>query len=579
MEFIVFVAFVILVFSHISLAKRVSQLEYRQRRKMMSPDPSGESLSEEARPLHADDAEVHDYSEPKPSFVSEMTPIKPIPPAQFQPKEPSGEFFLYTWFREQTLIKIGSIIFFLGAVWFVSYAIESGWISPLMRILLGLLLACAIYATGFLRKAAEPVQYQVLTTMGTGVFLGTVIASQFAFVVPVLPAAAAFSLMVASICYTLFVALQTKTEWLAIAASVAGLCIPLLVKFEEPLPFLLLTYIFLLSAGFLVVVFFTSWRSVSLTLLVGSAFHLALISNSSLMSDNALWFFVVIFSALFCASTTVSVARTNDPTIYDVSTLTIISLQFIGYAVAIAIIPELALFVAAAFTATIGYLLRIRGAHANAVSLFVAVSIIFSLVGTTLLFDGFALTIAYAVEVLAIYLLSLNIATLQRSIYVAAALFLLPFASGFMDLSGPAWRDGIIHSEALGTLFVLLTFGFAVVWTLRNSALQAINWLRETAGALLVGWYLFAVAASLATANALRLSLDKSFTATILLAVTAGLVIMYVIYAVKRDTWRIGALLTLVVPTISALVLFGNPAWQNSISHQPFVAALFSSWD
>ncbi|MEI4872831.1 hypothetical protein Q8G47_29325, partial [Klebsiella pneumoniae] len=81
------------------------------------------------------------------------------------------------------------------------------------------------------------------------VFLGTVIASQFAFFVPVLSPSIAFLLMLGSIGYTLNVALKTKTEWLGIAASVAGLFAPLLVKFTEPFSGLLLTYIFLFSVG------------------------------------------------------------------------------------------------------------------------------------------------------------------------------------------------------------------------------------------------------------------------------------------------------------------------------------------
>jgi hypothetical protein len=106
---------------------------------------------------------------------------------QFSMYEPPQEFFLYTWFKEQTLIKVGSVIFFFGAVWFVSYAIEQNWISPLMRIALGLLLACSIYGVGYWRQRFEVVQFQVLTVLGSAVFMGTVVASQFAFSNPVLP--------------------------------------------------------------------------------------------------------------------------------------------------------------------------------------------------------------------------------------------------------------------------------------------------------------------------------------------------------------------------------------------------------
>ena len=49
----------------------------------------------------------------------------------------NSELFLYTWFKEHTLIKIGGVFFFLGALWFVSFAINEGWLIPEIRIALG----------------------------------------------------------------------------------------------------------------------------------------------------------------------------------------------------------------------------------------------------------------------------------------------------------------------------------------------------------------------------------------------------------------------------------------------------------
>lgn len=573
MEFIIFIIFVYLAFSHFSLVGRVSRLEKRLPQRESIGRASEElHIENKSQPTQPDSRPFSLYPEITDAYRQNLTPVTSIPRAQLKQVEPAGESFIYAWFREQTLIKVGSIIFFLGAVWFVSYAIEQNWISPLLRIFLGLMLACAIYAVGYWRSSLEQTQYQVLTVLGTGVFLGTVIASQFSFVTPVLPASSAFLLMIISIGYTLFVAFRTKTEWLAIVASVAGLMAPFLVNINESLPILLLTYFFLLSAGFLAVVFITSWRAVSLTLLVGTSIHLSSLHDSPLVTDTTLWFFVVIFSALFCASTAVSVTRTNTPTGFDVSAMAIITLQFIGYAIAIALLPGLALFVAATVTAFIGYSLRIRNANADAVSLFVAVSLIFILVGTAELLDGFVLTIAYALEALAIYLLSLKLATIQRSIFVAAALFLVPIMSGLVDLTSPVWNGGILHPEALGTVSVILTLSFTIIWTMSNPAFQTIDWLRNTAASLIVGWYIFAVSASLVVAGALQPNLDRQFTGTLLLSLIAGVVVTYIIKSVPRDSWRIGALFTLIAPTMSAIILFTHPAWVNGVSHQPFLA-------
>jgi hypothetical protein len=382
--------------------------------------------------------------------------------------------------------------------------------------------------------------------------------------------------MVGSICYTLFVALQTKTQWLAVVASLAGLVGPFLINFQNENPVLLLSYLLLLSACFLVVAFFTSWRAVSLTLLIGTALHTSVVGEATALNDNALWFFVILFSILFFTSTTVSVIGTKKPVMSDVVSVVIISLQFIGYTIALAPIPEvaaLAMFIAGSVTAFVGYILRKQGADVNSVSLYVAISLALSLIGTSLLLDGFALTLAYAVEVLAIYVLSLSLATAKRSIIVAACLFILPIISGFNDLGSYVWQNGIIHPEALGALSVILTLGFAVVWSLRNSALQSVDWLRKIAGTLLVIGYVFALSTIMVVGESQQV-LDPSFIKTLLLSLLSGVVIIYILLAVKRVDWRLTALFTLFAPTVSAFILLNHSAWNSDVFHQPFWAVL-----
>jgi hypothetical protein len=493
---------------------------------------------------------------------------------QFSMYEPPQEFFLYTWFKEQTLIKVGSVIFFFGAVWFVSYAIEQNWISPLMRIALGLLLACSIYGVGYWRQRFEVVQFQVLTVLGSAVFMGTVVASQFAFSNPVLPPSLAFVLMLVSISYTLMVAIMTKVEWLAIVAAVAGLLVPFLVNMPNPSGFLLLVYLLLLSAGLLTVVFFTLWRYVTLVLLVGVVLHVQNLFQASAVGDAMIWLFVVLFSALFFAGTVVSVARNDRPTLVDVSVFGIVTLQFIGFAVTIAPLSAMQIFFAAVVVSVVGYMLRLRNAHADVVSLFAAIALIDILVGTVELFDGFALTIALALEILAVYLMTLRLATVQRSVYVAAGLFVLPVVSGLVDLAHPAWNNSIVHPQALGALTVCVVLAIAVGWTMHAKIWRDTGWLRFTAGSLAVGWYGFSVAVPVVVGQALSAHFDEVVLTVLLLAVLAGVVIVYTLTWMRFDKWRVISLLSVVLPVVGAMRLLDHPAWQSGVWHQPFAACL-----
>lgn len=444
-----------------------------------------------------------------------------------------------------------------------------------MRIMLGLLLAIAIYVVGVWRSTIEPIQYQVLTTLGTGVFLGTVIASQFAFPTPIFPPTVALLLMVSSIGYTLWVAIKTKTQWLGVAASVAGFLAPLLVGFAEPLSGLLLTYTFFLSVGFVMVVFFTAWRAIPLVLVVGSTLYLSLVYEVATLSTMVLWFFVVLFSLLFCISTAISIWRTNDPDLFDVSILTIITLQFMLYADAIALLPDLALFVAAAVMAFVGYALRQRGVAANGVSVFVASSLACSLIGTAALFDGFVLTIAYAIEALVLYVYSLRLATVIRSVVVAALLFILPVVSGMANLAALSPQEGLLHVEMLGVFSVIFALGYAVVYTVRSEALRAVDWLRQIAGVFLTVWYLFTLSTCVVVGE-IQTVFAEEFVTSLLLSTIAIMIVVYVLQVMSsRSSWQGAALLTLLAPTVTALVLLSDSAWSMGIWHESFLGALF----
>ncbi|MCA9361972.1 DUF2339 domain-containing protein, partial [Candidatus Kaiserbacteria bacterium] len=593
MGFISFLFFVYAVYLLVTLSKRVTNLEQevaqlsKHKRSTVSVT---QSVLTAVEPAVAPESETEmsvlprsetepDTSNPPEESVNwgQLRPIPTAPPAYTPVMSEPSEFFLYTWFREQTLIKVGSIIFFLGAVWFVSYAIEQNWIAPFMRIVLGLLLAVAVYVVGYWRRTTEGTQYVVLTTLGTAVFLGTVVASQFAFTVPILAAPLAFLLMVGSIAYTVLVAVKTKTEWLATTAALAGLLVPFLIKQVDPSEILLLSYLFLLSAGFLMVVFFTAWRSVALLLSFGTAQHVFLIYQESVLSDLTTWFFVIIFSILFFASTTVSIMRTERPVVLDVVTLVVVSLQFIGYAMAVALFPALALFVAATITALVGYILYQRNAHADAVSLYAVFSLACILLGTAELFDGFVLTIAYAIEVLAIYVLALKLATVQRTVMVGALLFVIPLLLGSNDLASSAWQGGVLHREALGVLSVILSLGVAVVYVLRQPAWQDINWLRSIAATHLVVWYGFVIGTCSVIAYALRGGWDPVFTDTFLTLGVAVIIIGYLTTVVPRANWLIGASFSLIVPTFLALSALTESAWRSGIWHQSFFASVLFS--
>lgn len=579
MEFWFFIGFIIIFVSHVRLRGRVEALEEKLRRgSLIAPAKESDQTAEH---------KVVTVNEPVPipPSAATNTPVQPSPvttepipipiattPSPIPPAEPEP-FFLYEWFKEQTFIKIGSILLFLGAVWFVSYAIDQNWIDPFTRILLGLLLAVAIQVGAFLLAQVRPQQFQVLTALGSGVLFATVVASQFAFLNPVLHPSIAFTILVIGVIYTAGVAVWQNTQWLAMAAQVAGLLVPTIVGAEAGGELLLLLYVFLLSAGFLSVVFTTRWRGLALVGLAGAAWYLFVVAVLG-THDTLVWFFTVLFSVLFLAAATISVLRTRTVTMYDATLLGVTALQFVLYAVKFALVPELALFLAALATAGIGYVLRMRDADPDATTLYAGLSIVFVFIGTTMLFDGFVLTIALALESLIIFQMSLRVATVIRTVNIAAFSFLLPVASGLGDLADPAWEDGLFHAPALGTLTVLTVLVVAALSILVPKALRDTAWLHRVAGSLLALWYVFAFIAAVTVDTTHPIGGEDMVFFIFSMLLASLFLISVALTFVRTSLWYATTLATLLFPTFFSLGLFTSDAWDTGILHTAFLTTL-----
>jgi uncharacterized membrane protein len=191
MELILFVAVIALAFAARSAHTKINRLENKLWQ--LSQSEAGSHVSAPATiparstdPLHRHDQAFDSPLAPIPNVMqssytqTQPTSAIPVPqpvPQPQAPAEPAQPFFLYTWFKDHTLIKVGSIIFFFGAAWFVSYAFEQNWIPPLLRVLMGLGLALAIYLIGYARRAIESLQYIVLTALSSGMMHSTKVAS------------------------------------------------------------------------------------------------------------------------------------------------------------------------------------------------------------------------------------------------------------------------------------------------------------------------------------------------------------------------------------------------------------------
>ncbi len=460
---LLFIGFVVLLFWCFNLQGRVNQLElknqhphnHKEKAHNAPPVKVIEQESVQKTPFE------HKLEQKREEHIPPVAHIAPAPlphVVRTQPsaiphvQAPSKPDPILAWFAHNTLIKIGSFLFFLGAVWFVSYAISQGWISPLARILAGMLLGVVVCAVGFWRRHANSEHYLVLTTLGVGITIASIYTGQFLFSL-FIPSFALFLLVVA-IGYAVFVSFATKKEWLCVVSATASFLAPLLVNVPDLNHTHLLLYLLGISVAFLTVVFWTHWRSVTFTLVLGSLFFLVNTYADSSLSSGMLWMFVLLFTTLFYGASTVSMVRSNTPSGLDLVSLSIVSGALVCWISALTE-KEGALTFAFAFVAAVtGFACHALARSEKVVAVYAGLSLVLILMATSFVFDDFALTMMYTLEIGVAILLAIQLRLSDRVVRLVSWAFVLPVCVSFADMFSSEWSTSVFHPSALA-LYIL----------------------------------------------------------------------------------------------------------------------------
>lgn len=496
---------------------------------------------------------------------------------QFSPHTPHtqapSEFFVYTWFKDEPLIKIGGLLFFFGMVWFVSYAVNQAWLPAAAQIFLAYLLALVAYGSGWLRSKAVHTQYLVLTCLGTGIVFAATFAAQFVYEL-FAPAVALFILVI-SIMYTVAVSIRTQTQWLAVVAAVAGMGAPLLVNSPTPDYMLLLSYLFALTAGFMTVVAVTTWRAITSVLMLGIVLFLT--SLIDVAAAPLLWSFVIAFSVLFFVSITTSVVRTRMVHTSDVVHIGVTGLLFIMFADILAINPAFATSAGAAVVAAVAVVTYIE-AHSNQViTLFSATAVALGLVATGHIFSGDMLVAVYAIQISAAFWLLTYLQVSERMQIVAASLYAIPIVASAESLFGSYWESGIPFAAAFSTGVMVAVLWATTVWLFERSLLISTAIGSNLAVAFTVVSYFYSVVLLERWAVALTSGLagaTGNILTYILWSVLSLLLVHYFMQRKSDAGWITASLSTLLIPVLASLPSLSLARW-DGIWHFDAIGAYF----
>ena len=312
------------------------------------------------------------------------------------------------------LARIGVVALVLGVAFFISLAIDRGWLGETERVILGVLVGLALLAAGEHYRTRYGVWAQTVAGGGLAVLYLSIWGGFALFELFGPPIA--FGLFVLITVVGVLQSLRHDSVGLAVLAIFGGFATPLLLQERLPDERLLLTYVLLLDLGVLALASFRNWRWFTLLAWVGSlvlfGFWMSELDPSMGLAQTGISAIFVIFAG---ATIAFHVVRRQAVGVVDLMLLTMNALGYllISYALMYdALRPWMGGFTAllALFYALLLAAYRLRaGAPLKLPPVAAALVVGFAALAVPIQLEGAWITIAWGVEALALVWLSFRL--------------------------------------------------------------------------------------------------------------------------------------------------------------------------
>ena len=219
------------------------------------------------------------------------------------------------------LARIGMVALILGVAFFISLAIDRGWLGEAERAILGVLAGLAFMGAGEYYRTRYAVWAQTVAGGGLAI-LYLAIYGAFALY-GLLSPVVAFGLFALITLAGVLQALRQESVGLAVLAIFGGFATPLLLQQRLPDERLLLAYVLLLDMGVLALAGFRNWRWFTLLAWTGSlilfAFWLERLEPSTALAQIGITGIFLIFAG---ATIAFHVVRRQAAGVIDLALLT-----------------------------------------------------------------------------------------------------------------------------------------------------------------------------------------------------------------------------------------------------------------
>jgi uncharacterized membrane protein len=396
-------------------------------------------------------------------------PVAPIPsltrdrsrvvPHTMQGTNHMAEGVFMKWVKEDPLMKFGALFLLLGVGWFVTYAIQEGWIGPVGRITVGMLMGVFLLILGAWRIRTYEYQGAIFTVLGSTIMIivsnvGRFPPHQF------FNEYSALGLTFLSVVFVAFVSLKYERNSLAVASLILAFLAPLFSQVYEKGINEFFSYILVVILGTLWVVYRTRWRNLTLiAAVVTFIFSLGYMEGSHDQTSLALlWVFV--FTGIFFIANIVSLLRQEGGLVSEANFASAFTNALFLVVWVLAAAPQelqSLLFVAWALVFSLGSYIMYRSTHIRA-PFYVYGSTAIALIGTATAAElsGLALGIALSFEIAALIVAATLMRMSQAAISVFSSLFLFPIFLSFQSMISPEWHTGVLHGDFFFLLILTL---------------------------------------------------------------------------------------------------------------------------
>ena len=203
---------------------------------------------------------------PRPPTAPAVPPVPPMPPRRpAPPSEPPPPAFSFDWERfvgVRLFSAIAGVALVVAAVFFLRYSLDSGWLQPPVRVVIGMLAGIGLLVACELKAARKyPATANAMDAAAIATLFSTFFAAHSLW--NLIPATMAFGLL--SLVTAIAVALSIRRDslFIAVLGLLGGFATPALLSTGENRPIPLFAYLLLLNVGLAWVGYRRGWTILS----------------------------------------------------------------------------------------------------------------------------------------------------------------------------------------------------------------------------------------------------------------------------------------------------------------------------